>query len=137
MLRRWFDRYASQNSLLAAPPVNDRVATIPQMTRIGSTLLALLALVAVILIVFGLSAIPAGTNTVTGQIVSVEATSVTTISSLTLVDDSGKEWKFEGGGTFAGLTPSHLEEHRALQEPVTVEFERAANGVLEILNVSD
>ena len=109
------------------------------MARIGTTLLALLALAAVILIAFGLLVAPAGTgaDAVTGQVVSVEQASVTTISSVTLVDDSGKEWEFEGGGTFAGFTPSHLEEHRALREPVTVEYERTANGTLKILNVSD
>ncbi len=107
------------------------------MTRTGSTLLALLALAAVILIAFGLSAIPAGTKSVTGQIVSVEPASVTTISFLTLVDDSGKEWIFEGESTFSGLTPSHLEEHRALREPVIVEYEATADGVLKILSVSD
>ena len=109
------------------------------MTRIGSILLAILALVAVILIAFGLTAVPANidADAVTGQVVSVEPASVTTISSLTIEDASGKEWNFEGEGTFAGYTPAHLEEHRALREPVTVEYEETTGGILRILSVSD
>lgn len=120
------------------PPLKHGVAIIVRrMTRLGTTLLALLALAAVILIAFGLSVVPNATDTVTGQVVSVEQASVTMISRLTLVDDSGRQWEFEGGGTFAGFTPSHLEEHRALQEQVTVEYETTASGIMQILNVSD
>ena len=109
------------------------------MNRIGTTLLALVALTAVILIAFGLSSVPVETEpeVVTGQVVSVEQGSVTTILRMTLEDESGKQWTFEGGGNFAGFTPSHLEEHRALGEQVTVEYESAAGGVLKILSVSD
>lgn len=109
------------------------------MTRIGSTLLAILALTAVILIAFGLTAVPADTpaDTVTGQVAGVEPASLTTISSLTIEDDSGREWTFEGVGTFAGFTPSHLEEHRTLREPVTVEYEETPGGILIILSLSD
>ncbi|MCZ6538534.1 MAG: hypothetical protein O6922_01740 [Chloroflexi bacterium] len=119
------------------PTPSDGVVTIRSMTRIGTTLLALFALTAVVLIAFGLSVAPTATDTVTGEVVSVEPASVTTIASLTLIDDAGREWKFEGGGTFAGLTPSHLEEHRALGEQVTVEYEETGAGTLKILNVLD
>lgn len=125
----------------ASPPSHGCVATIRRMTRIGTTPLVLLALAAVFLVAFGLWVVPVNTDpgpdTVTGQIVSVEPASVTTILSLTLVDDSGRQWKFEGGGTFAGLTPSHLEEHMALRDQVTVEYETTATGILKILKVSD
>ena len=109
------------------------------MTRIGTTLLAIVAFSAVILIAFGLSSVPIETEpeTVTGQVVSVEQGSVTTITRLTLEDESGKQWTFEGDGNFAGFTPSHLEEHMTLGEQVTVEYEEDAAGVLKILSVSD
>lgn len=106
-------------------------------TRTGTAQLALLVIAAAILITYGLSLTTGGADSITGLVVSVEQASVTTISSLTLVDDSGKEWKFEGSNTFAGFTPSHLEEHAVLREPVTVEYERTAGGVLKILKVSD
>ena len=106
-------------------------------TRAGVTLLALLAVTAVVLIAFGLMSAPGRTESVTGQVVSVERGSVTTISSLTLEDDSGTRWHFAGASTFAGFTPSHLEQHGVLREPVTVEYERTADGRLKILTVSD
>jgi len=56
---------------------------------------------------------------------------------LTLEDETGKRWNFEGGGKFAGFTPSHLEEHMTLREQVTVGYEEDADGVLIILSVSD
>ena len=109
------------------------------MNRIGTTLLALVALSAVILIAFGLSSVPIETepDAVTGQVVGVERESVTTISRLTLEDEAGQQWIFEGGGKFAGFTPSHLEEHMTLGEQVTVEYEEGAVGELIILSVSD
>ena len=115
------------------------VATIGCMSRIGTVLLALVAFSAVILIAFGLSSVPIETEpeVITGQVVSVEQGSVTTILRMTLEDESGKQWTFEGGGDFAGFTPSHLEEHRALGEQVTVEYETTAGGILKILSVSD
>ncbi len=107
------------------------------MTRVGTTLLALTALTAVILIAYGLSSVPIPTESVTGLVVSVEAASVTTISSLTLEDSSGNQWTFEGGGSFTGFTPSHLEEHRALGNQVTVEYEETSAGTLKILQLLD
>jgi len=76
-------------------------------------------------------------ETVTGQVVNVESASVTTVATLTLRDDAGKEWTFTGAGVFAGFTPSHLEEHRALLESVTVEYEVSDSGDLIILGLSD
>ena len=109
------------------------------MSRIGTTLLAIVAFSAVILIAFGLSSVPIETepDTVTGQVVGIEQGSITTISQLTLEDETGKRWNFKGGGKFAGFTPSHLEEHMTLREQVTVGYEEDADGVLIILSVSD
>ena len=106
-------------------------------TRTGKVLPAFLVLAALALIAYGISTVLGGADSVTGQVLNVEQISVTTISSLTIVDDSGKEWKFEGAGTFAGFTPSHLQEHAVLREPVTVEYETDNAGNLKILTVSD
>ena len=76
-------------------------------------------------------------NRVTGQVLNVKQSSMTIISSLTLEDDSGKRWTFEGGGVFSGFTPSHLLEHRALGEPVTVEYEETGSGILQIVRLAD
>ncbi len=98
---------------------------------------ALLAVAAVVSITFGIVLVLNGPDSVRGQIVSVEQASVTTISRLTIEDDSGARWDFEGAGTFAGFTPSHLEEHRSLREPVTVEYEKTGDGALIIRGLSD
>ena len=62
------------------------------MSRIGTVLLALVAFSAVILIAFGLSSVPVETEpeVITGQVVSVEQGSVTTILRMTLEDESAK-----------------------------------------------
>ena len=74
---------------------------------------------------------------VRGQVLSVEPASVTTISSLTIREDSGKVWTFDGAGTFLGFTPSHLNEHKALQEAITVVYEELEPGVLTIVSIGD
>ena len=76
-------------------------------------------------------------NTITGQVVSVKSASVTTFSELVIEDESGSTWTFTGSGHFSGFTPSHLEEHRALNEPVTVNFTELEDGQLRILAISD
>ncbi len=58
---------------------------------------------------------------VTGQVVAVEARSITEFESLTIVDEDGKTWEFIGG-LFSGFTPSHLREHQSLNEPVKVTY---------------
>ena len=92
---------------------------------------------AAVFIVFALLSVLDAGDTVRGQVVAVEPASVTTISSLTIRDEAGKQWLFTGAGTFSGFTPSHLEEHRALQEPVTVEYEELESGELSIIGLSD
>lgn len=58
-------------------------------------------------------------KSITGQVVEVEARSITEFETLTIIDSDGQQWEFIGG-LFAGFTPSHLNEHMALQEPVKV-----------------
>ncbi|MEE8045873.1 MAG: hypothetical protein V3T49_03440 [Dehalococcoidia bacterium] len=97
----------------------------------------LLGIIAAIVIGYGIFSAADTPKTVEGQVVSVEQQSITTISSLTLKDASGKQWVFQGAGSFVGFTPSHLREHGALRELVTVEFEETDSGVLTILGISD
>jgi hypothetical protein len=52
-------------------------------------------------------------------------------------DASGQQWVFQGAGTFAGFTPSHLREHAAQRVPVIVEFEESGSGKLTIVALSD
>lgn len=66
-------------------------------------------------------------KSVVGVVSDVASVSVTEFDSLTVVDASGHQWKFTALG-FAGMTPSHLAEHRALGEPVRVWYlERGAD----------
>lgn len=58
-------------------------------------------------------------SSVTGTVIAVDPRSLTEFKSMTLVDSDRKEWQFKGGA-FAGFTPSHLLEHMALGESVTV-----------------
>ena len=97
----------------------------------------LLVVAAAIFIGFAASTFVGGAKSVRGQVVVVESASVTTISSLTLEDSSGKKWVLKGTGAFTGFTPSHLEEHRALREAITVEYEESDSGELTILGIAD
>lgn len=107
------------------------------MLRTGTVIPALLILTAIASIAFGISTLVGGPDSVSGRVISVESASVTTISSLTIEDDSGKRWTFVGSGTFSGFTPSHLEEHRALRESVTVEYDELESGELSIVELTD
>ncbi len=107
------------------------------MVRSGKIAPALLLLAAVVTVAYGISTVVGAGNSVSGQVIAVESASVTVIQSLTLEDDSGKRWTFQGSGAFTGFTPSHLLEHRALQETVTVKYEVLDSGDLVILEMSD
>ena len=62
-----------------------------------------------------------------GVVTAVEARSFDEVESLTIQDDSGAVWVFEDVGAI-DFTPSHLRQHMALGEPVTVRFHREAGG---------
>ena len=72
---------------------------------------------------------------VQGVVVDVQSTSLTTLKSLTIRDDSGKEWTFSARGPL-GFTPSHLREHQTFAHPVTVRYRQTNDGLVAI-NVSD
>ncbi len=107
------------------------------MIRSGKTISIALAIAAAAFIAVGIFSILGSGSTVNGKVVSVESASVTTISSLTIEDSNGEQWTFKGAGIFSGFTPSHLEEHRAIRETVTVEYEELDSGELSIVRLSD
>ena len=107
------------------------------MIRTRTVAFTIFVLLAMIFSILGASLLGNDRNTVTGQVLIVEQSSIATVSSLTLEDDSGKQWTFEGGGVFSGFTPAHLLEHRALGEPVTVEYEETGSGILQIVHLAD
>ncbi len=73
---------------------------------------------------------------VVGHIVEVTARSLTEVETLKIVAGDGREWEF-AGGAFPGFTPSHLEEHQALGEPVKVVYVREDSGSLRIVRIED
>ena len=107
------------------------------MIRSRTVILPIFVLLAVIFSIVASSRLDNNLKTVTGQVLIVEQSSITTVSRLMLEDDSGKQWTFEGGGVFSGFTPAHLLEHRALGEPVTVEYEETGSGILQIVRLAD
>ena len=68
--------------------------------------------------------------------VEVTARSLVEVETLTIVTSDGTEWEF-AGGEFPGFTPSHLEEHQALGEPVKVVYVREEDGSLRIVRIED
>lgn len=78
---------------------------------------------AIAALIFAITAACSGSSSdndsVTGQVVDVVPRDIIEFESLTLVDDEGQTWEFTGGH-FSGFTPSHLQEHKALREPVRV-----------------
>ena len=74
---------------------------------------------------------------VRGMVQAVEPRSLLDIESLTVVDEQGVVWTFQGGPlTPAGFTPSHLREHMLLGEPVSV-FYHAEGDALVIDDITD
>ena len=73
---------------------------------------------------------------VTGQIVEVQSSAIDVFTSLTIRDEAGTVWTF-GEGRFPGFTPSHLLQHQAQQEPLTVTFVEEEDGTLRILSIDD
>ncbi len=77
-----------------------------------------------------------GDGAVIGHVVQVTAKSLVEVETLKIVTDDGEEWEFNGG-EFPGFTPSHLEEHQALGEPVRVFYAREEDGSLRIVRIED
>ena len=78
----------------------------------------------------------AGDGEVVGHVVEVTARSLVAVETLTIVTSDGTTWEFSGG-EFSGFTPSHLEEHQALGEPVKVVYVREDGGSFRIVRIED
>ncbi len=72
-----------------------------------------------------------GLKEVQGRVVGVEAASITALASLTIRDESGKEWTFRGEG-YVGVTPSHLRQHQVIAQPITVLYRETDDGLLAV-----
>ena len=77
-----------------------------------------------------------GDGVVVGHVVEVTAKSLVEFETLTIMTADGKKWVFSGG-EFPGFTPSHLEEHQALGEPVRVFYVTEEDGSLHIVRIED
>ena len=75
------------------------------------------------------------TSTVTGFVVKLESTSLVDLYSLTVVDESQREWYFLADG-YKGFTPSHLKQHMLLGDLVLVVF-HIESGEMLIDNIDD
>ncbi|MDA1348215.1 MAG: hypothetical protein O3A47_05020 [Chloroflexi bacterium] len=77
------------------------------------------------------------TESVRGRIVEVVPASLVDLDSLTVEDDQGIRWTFDGQGKrFANFSPSHLREHMVQGTPVTAWFEEK-EGVLVLKEIGD
>lgn len=76
-------------------------------------------------------------ESVRGLILEVNAKSLLELESLSLEDEDGTIWLFEGGGrTFPDFTPSHIREHMVTGQRISVTFERDGD-VLTVVDVAD
>lgn len=76
-----------------------------------------------------------GGESVIGEVMDLEARSITEFVSLSVIDEDGKVWEFTGG-RFVGFTPSHLREHQALGDPIKVWYVDE-NGELRVTRIGD
>ena len=77
----------------------------------------------------------AGIPSVSGVVLEVTAKSLTQIDVLTVQDETGVTWEFLGG-TYKGISPSHVREHMLQGLRVTVWY-REEEGMLIISEVGD
>ena len=70
-------------------------------------------------------------ESVRGFVLDVEAESLISLTALSVQDDEGKVWRFEGQGKVVpGFTPSHLNEHKLLGQSVLVAFYREGEALV-------
>lgn len=74
-----------------------------------------------------------GVKEVNGLVVGVQPQSILLIKSLTIKDEDGKGWTFDiFPQGFIGFTPSHLLEHQATGEPITITYKETSEGLLVV-----
>mgnify|MGYP001205700623 CR=1 FL=1 len=97
-------------------------------------ILSVLSLLIILLIVSSQSE---KSDFVEGRIIDFEQTSITTFSSIRIVDFKGKEWEFHSDKEFIGFFPSHLREHIVQDFPVKISFELSEDNKKYITSISD
>ena len=102
---------------------------------------ALIAAVAIMLVIAGPGAVSctggdADTSQVRGEIVDVVPQSIDTLASLTIRDSSGELWMF-GPARLPHFTPSHLIEHQANGDRVTVTYREEADGSRTVVEIEE
>jgi hypothetical protein len=78
-------------------------------------------------------------RTETGVVVSVEQSGLAQVAGFTLRTADGRELRFDTSETrfdAAGFPPQHLQEHRALAEPVKVTYQ-AKDGANRVVKLED
>lgn len=77
------------------------------------------------------------TQSIRGQVLQVDARSLIELEALELLDERGEIWRFEGRGiAIPGFTPSHLNEHKLLGQPVEVFYHREGDALV-LRNITD
>ena len=77
------------------------------------------------------------TQSIRGQVLQVDARSLIELEALELLDERGETWRFEGRGiAIPGFTPSHLNEHKLLGQPVEVFYHREGDALV-LRNITD
>ena len=102
---------------------------------IAGLLIAGIALV-VVAVVLAWPNSPNSDGKVTGQVVDVKPQSIDTFESLTIRDSSGVLWTF-GTARVPNFTPSHLVQHQATGQGVTVYYNRESDGSVSVVTISD
>ena len=92
---------------------------------------AIVASLAVVLACGGPPSPSEDTMTMRGLVVDVRAGSITELEYLAVRDEAGELWEFYADG-FAGFTPSHLREHQAFGQPVTVTYRETPDGLMVV-----
>ena len=78
-------------------------------------------------------------RTVTGLVVAIDSAAVGQVHGFTLRTADGEELRFDTRDTrfdAAGFPPQHLQEHRALAEPVRVTY-HVREGVNHVVKLED
>lgn len=77
------------------------------------------------------------TQSIRGQVLQVDARSLIELEALELLDERGEIWRFEGRGiAIPGFSPSHLNEHKLLGQPVEVFYHREGDALI-LRNITD
>jgi hypothetical protein len=76
-------------------------------------------------------------DTIRGQITDIRGASLLTFESISIFDDTGREWTFYSDGKrFSDFTPSHIREHMLSGASVEISFHRE-NAYLVIDGIRD